>query len=207
MRKVILLTGMNATGKSTRMAYTVKLIEEAGYQGELVRKTYERERVIGTAFPDLDLFVIGRKTKDGLSWSSLDTMTDKHIGSDGVDELFKNCGYSTVMAEGAINGFSKRRQPKYNHEELNFDEVQTYVFSYKGDKQEFISRSNGRCDRNNRPLKSVEKLNSMFDRREKKTDGYIQKFKEQAIYSDQVCVLDAKDCPNEFAKKLFEELT
>lgn len=206
MRKVILLTGMNATGKSTRMANTVKLLEEAGYSNNNVIMIYERERVIGTVFPELDLFIIGKKTKDGLSWSSLDSLTDKHIGSDGVDDLFM-FNYGTVMAEGAINGFSKRRQPEYNHEVLEFDQVLAYVFSYKGDKQEFIDRSNGRCLNNNRPLKPVDKLNSMFDRREKKTATYVQKFKEQANHLDEVNVLDAKDCPKEFALSLFKTIT
>ena len=207
MRKVILLTGMNATGKSTRMANVVLLLEEAGYQSENVIRTYERDRVIGTSFPELDLFVIGRKTRDGLSWSSLDSLTDKHIGSDGVDKLFRDCGFKTVMAEGAINGFSKRRQPDYNHEFLGFDVIETYVFSYEGDKQEFINRSNGRCLRNNRPLKPVDKLNKMFDRREKKTTGYVQKFNEQALTLDRVLVMNAKECPDEFAMNLFNSIT
>lgn len=147
---VIVVKGISASGKSTRVFQLYKFLESLGipkHDFEYVNSNGEK-KTVGILFEEINLLFIGAvyKTGDIERWQGYDAKTSSFVNSQGFSDFIKaTLPNHSIVIEGAGVTQSNRLRPKFLHEYCGCRNIFIQYYNYTQDqKDKYLERVMGR---------------------------------------------------------------
>lgn len=147
---VIIVKGISASGKSTRVFQLYKFLESLGiskHDFEYVNLNGEK-KTVGILFEEINLLFIGALYSTGTieRFQGYDAKTSSFVNSQGFSDFIKaTLPNHSIVIEGAGVTQSNRLRPKFLHEYCGCDNIFIQYYNYtQNQKDKYLERVMGR---------------------------------------------------------------